>query len=167
MREAERVILLRTVDSKWMDHIDIMDDLRDSIGMRGYAQHDPVVEYRKEGFAMFEAMTTAIREDAVRLMMRARFNTENVMRRQSVARNMSEGHGATGYTGESQAAPPLAPATKSKQPAGPGKTETNRAAQDVPKTPAHRDIAKVGRNDPCPCGSGKKYKNCHGREEAN
>ena len=56
MREAERVILLRTVDSKWMDHIDIMDDLRDSIGMRGYAQHDPVVEYRKEGFTMFEAM---------------------------------------------------------------------------------------------------------------
>jgi preprotein translocase subunit SecA len=99
MREAERVILLRTVDSKWMDHIDIMDDLRDSIGMRGYAQHDPVMEYRKEGFTLFETMTAAICEDAVRLIMRARFNTENVMHRQPVVRNISEGRGAGGCGG--------------------------------------------------------------------
>jgi preprotein translocase subunit SecA len=158
MREAERVILLRTVDSKWMDHIDAMDDLRDSIGMRGYAQHDPVVEYRKEGFTMFEAMTAAIREDSVRLMMRARFNMENVMRRPTVARNLSEGHGATGYAEDNAAAP--ATAAVRATPAKPAST----AGPEVPKTPVHRSTEKVGRNDPCPCGSGKKYKNCHGRD---
>ncbi|NLA43615.1 preprotein translocase subunit SecA, partial [Candidatus Saccharibacteria bacterium] len=73
---AERVILLQAVDSHWMDHIDLMDDLRDSIGMRGYAQHDPVVEYKREGFEMFEAMNEAIQMDAVRMIMRARLTGE-------------------------------------------------------------------------------------------
>ena len=86
MREAERYVLLRTVDSKWMNHIDMMDDLRDSIGMRGYAQHDPVMEYRREGFELFEAMNRAIQEDAVRLMMRARFKEETAMTREREAR---------------------------------------------------------------------------------
>ena len=145
MREAERMILLRTVDSKWMDHIDAMDDLRDSIGMRGYAQHDPVVEYRREGFVMFDEMTNAIREDAVRLMMRARFTAENTNRRHDVARNISEGHGSSGM--------PAAAAARPVQAAPPA------------AMPTHRDATKVGRNDPCPCGSGKKYKNCHGQNE--
>jgi len=115
MREAERVILLRTVDSHWMDHIDQMDDLRDSIGMRGYAQHDPVIEYKKEGFALYEAMTRAIQEDSVRLMMRARFNVENIQKRHAVAKNLTEGHGGSGYAGD-EAAPDV-PAGAS-QPAG-------------------------------------------------
>jgi preprotein translocase subunit SecA len=159
MREAERVILLRTVDSKWMDHIDMMDDLRDSIGMRSYAQHDPVVEYRKEGYAMFEAMTAAIREDAVRLMMRARFNMENVTRRPNAIRNLSEGHGATGYAEDRTPAPAASAAAA----AAPAKTAA-AASPEAVRAPVHRATDKVGRNDPCPCGSGKKYKNCHGRD---
>jgi preprotein translocase subunit SecA len=152
MREAERMILLRTVDSKWMDHIDEMDDLRDSIGMRGYAQHDPVVEYRREGFTMFDAMTDAIREDSVRLMMRARFTADSAVRRQSVARNISEGHGSNlGYGGEAQQTSSEGAAAK--------------PARAAPAQPVRRDMTKVGRNDPCPCGSGKKYKNCHGQQD--
>ncbi len=91
-RSRTRHILLRTVDNKWMDHIDMMDDLRDSIGMRSYAQHDPIVEYRREGFDMLDAMTSAIREDAVRMIMRARFSSETVTRRHSVARNLAAAH---------------------------------------------------------------------------
>lgn len=160
MREAERVILLRTVDSHWMDHIDQMDDLRDSIGMRGYAQHDPVIEYKKEGFSMYEAMTRDIQEDAVRLMMRARFNVDNIMQRHAVAKNLSEGHGGSGFSGDESPSSTSAPAPAASGPA-------NRTAAPSPAKPAaapqHRDEAKVGRNDPCPCGSGKKYKNCHGQ----
>jgi preprotein translocase subunit SecA len=154
MREAERFVLLRTVDSKWMDHIDVMDDLRDSIGMRGYAQHDPIVEYRREGFELFEAMTRAIQEDSVRLMMRAHFKQESVLNRQSVARNLTAGHaeGSTALSSQAaEARPPQAPQAQPK-PAG------------RPAVPVRRDAAKVGRNDPCPCGSGKKYKNCCGRD---
>lgn len=198
LREAERVILLRAVDSHWMDHIDQMDDLRDSIGMRGYAQHDPVIEYKKEGYTLYEAMTQAIQEDAVRLIMRARFNVENIMKRQSVARNTAEGHGGTGYQGEdgaaaasspaaepaaaspapaipaaaSQAAghPAVQPPVKPARPAQPAQGHQPVGAAQPAQTPApvqpqHRDVGKVGRNDLCPCGSGRKYKNCHGRTE--
>ncbi len=170
MREAERFVLLRTVDSKWMDHIDIMDDLRDSIGMRGYAQHDPVVEYRKEGFSLFETMNSAIQEDAVRLMMRARFNTENISQRQSVARNLSEGHGTSNFADDNSSSGNLSEARSGKKGGSakrPGVPAVAQAGQEIPKKPAHRDNAKVGRNDPCPCGSGKKYKNCHGQQENN
>ena len=152
MREAERFVLLRTVDSKWMDHIDVMDDLRDSIGMRGYAQHDPIVEYRREGFELFEAMTRAIQEDAVRLMMRAHFKQEAVLNRQSVARNLTAGH-AEGASALSDA-----------KPAEERPKQAAQAPASRPAAPIRRDAAKVGRNDPCPCGSGKKYKNCCGRD---
>ena len=171
MREAERFVLLRTVDSKWMDHIDAMDDLRDSIGMRGYAQHDPVVEYRKEGFTMFEAMNQAIQEDSVRLMMRARFNQETVTRRQSVVKNLAEGHGAAESAVESArsenppAARPTLAGSKALRPGQAGR-QPSPGSNTGPAVPVKRDKAKVGRNDPCPCGSGKKYKNCHGRQEA-
>ena len=162
MREAERMVLLRTVDSKWMDHIDMMDDLRDSIGMRGYAQHDPVVEYRKEGFIMFDAMTSAIREDAVRLMMRARFSAENASRRQAVAKNLAEGHSSSSSFANAEDRQPVS---------RPASATSRSAARPAPRpaapaqAPARRDMAKVGRNDPCPCGSGKKYKNCHGQND--
>ncbi len=163
MREAERVILLRTVDSHWMDHIDQMDDLRDSIGMRGYAQHDPVIEYKKEGFAMYEAMTRAIQDDSVRLMMRARFNVENIQKRHAVAKNLMEGHGGSGYAGEEAA--PAMPAGPGHSTARPAARPSAQPASAAPAVPQRRDEKKVGRNDPCPCGSGKKYKNCHGKNE--
>ncbi len=164
MREIERVILLRTVDAKWMDHIDAMDDLRDSIGMRSYAQHDPIIEYKKEGYTMFEAMNSAIREDSVRLIMRARFNTGKAIERKSVARNMTEGHGGTGFSGDSESSG--SPAQKPLM-AAPAQSQRPNASQgEGPRQPVKRDGVKVGRNDPCPCGSGKKYKNCHGKNES-
>ena len=130
MRELERVMLLKTVDRYWMDHIDAMDELRRGIGLRAYAQQDPVVLYRKEGFDMFDGMIAAIREDTARLMLTARIRTQEEPKREEVAKP----------------------------------TTTSGDGTDV-KRPVRNASGKVGRNDPCPCGSGKKYKKCCGREE--
>ena len=127
MRELERVVLLRTVDEKWMDHIDAMDQLRYGVGMRGYAQRDPVIEYKFEGFEMFEEMIKNIQQDAVKLLMRSRLDRNHAPQREKVAEPLTASHG-----------------------------------DDEPKKPVARSSDKVGRNDPCPCGSGKKYKYCHG-----
>ena len=130
MREVERVVLLRNVDSKWMDHIDAMEELRKGIYLRSYAQRDPVVEYRIEGFDMFDEMVAAIREDTVKMLLTVRLrNPEEEPKREQVANPTTASHGDD---------------TVKKQP--------------VRKTAAQ----KVGRNDPCPCGSGKKYKKCCG-----
>ena len=127
MREAERVIMLRVVDEYWMDHIDAMDDLKQGIGLRAYGQHDPVIAYKEEGFAMFEAMVTAIREETVRRLMLVQIRPQQELRRQRVAKE-------TGTAAASQAT--------------------------VKKEPVRNKDKKVGPNDPCPCGSGKKYKKC-------
>ena len=130
MREVERVVLLRNVDSKWMDHIDAMEELRKGIYLRSYAQRDPVVEYRIEGFDMFDEMVAAIREDTVKMLLTVRLrNPEEEPKREQVANPTTASHGDD---------------TVKKQP--------------VRKTAAQ----KVGRNDPCPCGSGEKYKKCCG-----
>ncbi|SIS70467.1 preprotein translocase subunit SecA [Salimicrobium salexigens] len=129
MREFEKVILLRTVDQKWMDHIDQMDQLRQGIHLRAYGQNDPLQEYQMEGFRMFEEMVQAIDEESSRYVMKAEIR--NNLQRQEVA------EGATAVSGDGE--------TKEKKKAKP------YVKQDT-----------VGRNDPCPCGSGKKYKNCHG-----
>ena len=126
MREAERVITLRVVDEYWMDHIDAMSDLKQGIVLRAYAQTDPVVEYKREGFEMFEDMISSIREEIVRRLFIVQIKPQQELKREKVAKVTSEGG-----TGDK---------TVKRQPA-------------VKKT-------KVGRNDPCPCGSGKKYKNC-------
>ena len=125
MRELERVCLLRNVDLKWMDHIDDMSDLKQGMYLRGYGQHDPVVEYRIEGFEMFDSMIEAIREDTVKMLLTVRRRAEEPKREQ-VAVPMEAGGDGT-----------------------------------VQQCPAAKK--KVGRNDPCPCGSGKKYKHCCGR----
>ena len=125
MRELERVALLRNVDLKWMDHIDDMSDLKQGIYLRGYGQHDPVVEYRIEGFEMFDSMIEAIREDTVKMLLTVRLRAEEPKREQVAVPMESGGDGTA----------PQRPAAKKK----------------------------VGRNDPCPCGSGKKYKHCCGR----
>lgn len=131
MRELERVILLRVVDQKWMDHIDAMDELRQGIYLRAYGQQDPVVEYRREGYDMFEEMVEAIREDTVRLILTVQIRREEEPRREQVARPMMASHGDG--------------SEEKKKPVRVGK--------------------KPGRNDPCPCGSGKKYKKCCGRDD--
>ena len=122
MREVERVVLLRVVDQKWMDHIDAMDQLRQGIGLRAYGQRDPVVEYKVEGFDMFEEMIRNIQEETIAILYRIRV-TENVPKREKVAEPVEASHG------------------------------------HVEKKPVVKG-QKIGRNDPCPCGSGKKYKKC-------
>lgn len=127
MREIERVVLLREVDSKWMEHIDNMDQLRDGIGLRAYGQTDPVVAYQKEGFDMFDEMISAIQQGTVQTLFRVTVRTK--VERVQTMQPQSASHGGKGM-----------------------------------EKPAQRRVAKkVGRNDPCPCGSGKKYKNCCGR----
>ena len=127
MRELERVVMLRVVDEYWMDNIDAMDDLKQGIGLRAYASHDPVVAYKEEGFAMFEAMIQAIREETIRRMFLVQIRTNQEVKREKVAKE----------TG-------TAAATKTA----------------VKKQPVRTADKKVGPNDPCPCGSGKKYKKC-------
>ena len=160
-RQTERSILLMTVDTKWMDHIDAMDQLQTSIRMRSVGQHDPVVEYKMEGGEMFEEMNEAIQNDSVKLLMRGRFEIrkpaeaptgDNAAEKPQDAGMMSPLAAAAARATASQKAIP----TEAKQVDG--------AAQSA-KTlePVKRDKNKVGRNDLCPCGSGKKYKNCCGK----
>ncbi|MHC1786263.1 MAG: preprotein translocase subunit SecA [Christensenellales bacterium] len=130
MRDLERNVLLRAVDNRWMDHIDAMDQLRDGIGLRAYAQRDPVNEYKLESYDMFDEMIRLIQEDTIRSLYQLRI--QKAPERKEVAR-------PTQVSGGGDAAP---------QP---------RAASPV------KAGEKVGRNSPCPCGSGKKYKNCHGK----
>ena len=127
MREFEKVILLRSIDTKWIDHIDAMDQLRQGIHLRAYGQTDPLREYQKEGFAMFEDMVASIREDVSKYAMKAQIR--NNLEREEVAKGQ---------------------AVNPKEEAAPKKKQPVRKAENI------------GRNDPCPCGSGKKYKNCHG-----
>ncbi len=128
MRELERIVLLKVVDEKWMDHIDAMDQLRYGVGMRAYGQRDPVIEYKYEGFEMFEEMIKNIHEDSVRRILHIRVNREQgAPKREKVAEPLEASHG-----------------------------------ESEPRKPAARSSEKVGRNDPCPCGSGKKYKKCCG-----
>jgi len=145
-RQAERQILLRTVDLKWMDHIDALDQLSQSIRMRSVGQHDPVVEYKLEGSAMFEEMNEAIQNDAVKFIMRADFSQDKQVQAKETVRATSESHASVTPV---SAAKPIQGSTGNDKPA--------------PAQPAKRDASKVGRNDPCPCGSGKKYKDCCGK----
>ena len=124
MRELERVFMLRVVDEYWMDNIDAMDDLKQGIGLRAYGQHDPVIAYKEEGFEMFQAMITAIREETIRRLMTVELRPSQEVKRQKVATEFS-----------------------------------TSGDQTVKKQPV-RVTGKVGPNDPCPCGSGKKYKKC-------
>ena len=131
MRELERICLLRNVDSKWMEHIDNMDQLKQGMGLRGYGQRDPIVEYRIEGFAMFDEMIATIREDAVHMLLTIEVRQQNQEpKREQVAKPIGEG----------------APAQAGAKGAAPVR------------------VTKIGRNDPCPCGSGLKWKKCTCKE---
>ena len=130
MRELERVILLRVVDEYWMDQIDAMQELRQGIGLRAYGQSDPVVEYKREGYDMFEQMISAIQEETLRRLFTVRLKTNEEIKRERVAK----------VTGES------------------GASDGTARKQPVKKT------VKIGRNDPCPCGSGLKWKKCTCKE---
>lgn len=132
MLEFQKVVILRVVDTKWTDHIDAMDQLRQSVGLRAYGQNNPLVEYQTEGYRMFEEMIGAIEYDVTRLFMKSEIR-QNVQREQVV-------QGEANKVGEEDEV----------------QSNTNAKKQPV-------RVNKVGRNDPCPCGSGKKFKNCHGK----
>ena len=152
MREVERMILLRVVDNRWMDHIDAMDQLKDGIGLRGIGQQDPAVAYAQEGFAMFDEMVADIREETVKFCYNVTVTTKTERRnvvtgKTSAAKEEYKDDSAAPAKSAGGSMPAAAPKADKT-----GKQETVR-----------RDMPKVGRNDPCPCGSGKKYKNCCGR----
>ena len=131
MRELERLILLRVMDSKWMEHLRAMDDLREGIGLRAYGQRDPLMEYKFEAYEMFQAMLQEMQEDVVQLLFRVRLVTEEQRRQQDRLRQAVTNRNGDGDGGHKQ-------------------------------VPVRRE-RKVGRNEPCPCGSGKKYKRCCGK----
>ena len=143
MRKLERVVMLKVVDQKWMDHIDDMDELKNGIGLRAYGQKDPVVQYRLEGADMFDDMIEALKDDVSKIMLNIQKKEENVQRKET-----AEITGA----GLEDTAINLVDGTVKPKEGGLNKTVVNTEP-------------KVGRNDPCPCGSGKKYKNCCGKNQ--
>ncbi len=144
LRELERVVMLKIVDQKWMEHIDNMDELKRGVGLRAYGQKDPIVVYRDEGSNMFDQMSYDIRYDVVRLLMHATKRDEGQSRKESVR--------ITDAKLQEKSAIELVDGKLSPKEGGVNKTIVN-------ETP------KIGRNDPCPCGSGLKYKNCHGKNQ--
>ena len=133
MRQIEKIVMLQTLDALWKDHLLAMDHLKEGIGLRGYAQQNPLVEYQKEGFTMFEALMAVMQQDVVEKVFSVQVQRQQDVEQiqQPKPQRVVMSHG--------------------------GETEAAAA------TPAKREADKVGRNDPCPCGSGKKYKRCHGK----
>ena len=162
MRELERMILIRVVDNKWMDHIDAMDQLKHGIGLRALGQQDPAAAYAQEGFDMFELMIQNIKEETVKFCYNVTIQTSSERKQiLGAGKRLKEG---------------FEDATKSIPGAGGLDMEGDELGQGGPRQQqiperqnkqetVRRELPKVGRNDPCPCGSGKKYKYCHGREE--
>ena len=174
MREMERVYLLKNVDTYWMDHIDAMEQLKQGIRLRAYGQRDPVVEYRFEGFDMFDEMIASIREDTVKMVLAApkriveiqKRNAEIARKQQEMAKQAAAAHQVVlpGQQPQQQPQNPLNVVIKREQVAKPLATSSD-GTDTVNRTVRKSAKDKVGRNDPCPCGSGKKYKKCCGKDE--
>ena len=166
LQRVERDIMLQIVDQQWKDHLYSLDHLKEGIGLRGYGQRDPLVEYKKESFALFQAMKERVDEEIVRYLwwLRPMLNEGTaapvapVVRRPEVAahpeRRRRRKRGAAGFWRRRARRLRSSP-SRGQQPARVG-------GDDAPVQTVRRDEPKVGRNDPCPCGSGKKYKKCHG-----
>jgi preprotein translocase subunit SecA len=149
MRQFEKGIMLESLDNHWKEHLAAMDYLRQGIGLRGYAQKNPKQEYKREAFAMFESLLDNIKHDVVKILTRVRVREDAPMDLPEHAPQPIEftHQEFKGFGAESpvNAAPPEQP------------------AEEQPAQPFVRDGRKIGRNEPCPCGSGKKYKQCHGK----
>ncbi len=148
LRQIERIILLQTLDSLWKDHLLNMDHLREGIGLRGYAQKDPIVEYKREGFDLFEGMITQMNEDVIEKLFRVQVERREAQELETHHRPQPM------YLGRGNLPPSAA--------RSPSEEESAAQPAKVPQT-IERQYPKVGRNDPCPCGSGEKYKKCHGK----
>jgi preprotein translocase subunit SecA len=152
LRELERFITLQVVDQHWKEQLHNMDVLRQGIGLRGYGQRNPLQEYATEAFRLFEEMTATIKLEVAKLLFRVQVQQQQPLERKAQPRNITTNEGDFG-------AVPLAAPTNLRQPNNP-QNAAQRPTQPI------RVEDKVGRNNPCPCGSGKKYKHCHGRSDA-
>ncbi len=163
MRDLERFIVLQTVDTRWREHLENMDYMREGIGLRGLAQKDPLVEYRNEGHLMFQDLTRAIREEVVTLLYHAEVTPDDGSG--GLPQQPQEtGNGSLSYEHESLAGADaiLAAGGTSTYASGGGGGGGSVATPVAQRPKVNSEFENVGRNDPCPCGSGKKYKKCHG-----
>ena len=173
MRQIEKSIILRTIDQHWREHLANLDHLRQAVGLRGYAQRDPLNEYKSEAFELFENLLSTLREDVTRQLMLVRFVDEAPAAESQDMPELPEmhAHHLDMTTGEDELAEPGAPrdiapgapagAATEEAPARPSSTVRHASADEIdPNDPS--TWGKVGRNAPCPCGSGKKFKHCHG-----
>jgi preprotein translocase subunit SecA len=156
MRHLEKMLMLETLDSNWRDHLEAMDQLKEGIGLRAYGQRNPLIEYQKEGFDLFSEMGENVKGELLGKMFRVQIAREEEKPRLAVD-DLNLVH--RDFTGAMAAA-----ASEAEAEAG-GAMQTNRGGESAPQKPKTvvRDGAKIGRNDPCPCGSGKKYKKCCGK----
>jgi preprotein translocase subunit SecA len=167
MRQLERFAFLRVIDERWKEHLNVMDELKTGIGMRAYGQRDPLIEYKKEGFGLFEDLLNRMDEETVELVYKLQVSRprEEEERRRRLAERMQTQHAdAVGLAARMAGAPAEEAAAEG---VGPGKAsrqlaEVAAASRGEKRAPVVREMPKVGRNDACPCGSGKKYKKCHG-----
>ena len=147
--DFQRAVILRVVDNHWADHIDQLDQMRQAVGLRGYAQNVPIVEYQEESFRLFNDMIAGIEFEITRLMMKAQIHPQQQVEQAQAVQAVST-PGARNMTVAEQMQQAVTP-------------QNMQAVQPEAIDPSRLDFSKVGRNDPCPCGSGKKFKNCHGR----
>jgi preprotein translocase subunit SecA len=155
MRQVERAVMLRTIDLLWMEHLDNMQYLREGIGLRGYGQRDPLVEYKQEGFRMFETLLKNIDEDALSTLYKIEF----VRQPQQPAAPIQEDPEVKNRLAKASYSQPEEPTGMS------GDNDEDKDSADSKTLTISNSVPKVGRNDPCPCGSGKKYKKCHGKKQ--
>ena len=158
LRQVERDVMLQIVDSQWKDHLYSLDHLKDGIGLRGYGQRDPLVEYKRESFALFQAMKTRIDEDTIKYLWRLRPVLQDADAGPIARRQAARAAAPFTLNDPGEAVPAFAGAAA----AGGGPRPARTGGDDAAVRTVRRETPKVGRNDPCPCGSGKKYKKCHG-----
>jgi len=157
MRTHERIIMLQVVDTQWKDHLYAMDHLKEGIGLRGYGQRDPLIEYKKESFDMFEAMWERIEEEIVRVLFLLQPVREPSLEMRPAARPLRLSFNDPASTASALEAP-----VGAAGPSGAGPRRESQGGVHAAVKTVRRTAEKVGRNDPCPCGSGKKYKKCCG-----
>jgi preprotein translocase subunit SecA len=162
MRELERWVLLRTIDAKWRDHLYEMDYLREGIGLRALAQLDPLVAYKNEGFKMFQEMMESIQEDFVRYLFHMEIVREEETEQTVPAQQLAYSGGGDSSLAQTFVGAGSASATRAGMVVDTSAEAYEAAQQATRSVVAPRSVTKIGRNDPCPCGSGKKYKKCCG-----
>ena len=168
LRRVERDIMLQIVDAQWKDHLYSLDHLKEGIGLRGYGQRDPLIEYKKESFELFQAMKDRVDEEIVRYLwwLRPVMGDEQAppVRRPAPRRAPLILNDPSAESKSILNSAPRAQAAEQASPFGPGhdRQPPRAGGDDAAVKTVRRDEPKVGRNDPCPCGSGKKYKKCHG-----